>query len=95
VDVTGALGFMAEDLFFLSTIHIFGSNTSASSWKLLRRAIQNLIPNYSQHDGLVIKHKEYIDMLDWADTSADVALVKAFRCKVNNGIFDDNGPLNY
>jgi hypothetical protein len=31
-DVTGAFGFLAEGLYFLSTGHVFGSNTSASSW---------------------------------------------------------------
>jgi hypothetical protein len=30
-DITGALGFVADDLFFLVTSHVFGSNTSASS----------------------------------------------------------------
>jgi hypothetical protein len=43
-DVTGAFGFLAEGLYFLSTGHVFGSNTSASSWEALRRAIQNMIP---------------------------------------------------
>jgi hypothetical protein len=35
-DITGAFGFVADDLFFLMTSHVFGSNTSASSWELLR-----------------------------------------------------------
>jgi hypothetical protein len=47
-DVTSAFGFLAEGLYFLSTGHVFGSNTSASSWEALRRAIQNMIPVYSQ-----------------------------------------------
>jgi hypothetical protein len=34
-DVTGAFGFMAEGYYFLSTSHVFGSNTSASSWEPL------------------------------------------------------------
>jgi hypothetical protein len=32
-DVTGAFGFMAEGLYFLTTSMVFGSNTSASSWE--------------------------------------------------------------
>ena len=32
-DVTGAFGFMAEDLYFLATSMVFGSNASASSWE--------------------------------------------------------------
>ena len=30
-DVTGAFGFLAETLYFISSSHVFGSNTSASS----------------------------------------------------------------
>jgi hypothetical protein len=49
-DIIGSLGFTAEKLFFLSTSHVFGSNTSVSSWEPLRRAIQNMIPIYSKWD---------------------------------------------
>jgi hypothetical protein len=35
-DVMGAFGFMAEGYYFLSTSHVFGSNTSASSWEPLQ-----------------------------------------------------------
>ncbi len=55
-DVTGAFGFMAEDLYFLATSMVFGSNTSASSWEPFQRAIQSLIPIYSMRTDLVEKH---------------------------------------
>ena len=32
-DVTGTFGFLAETLYFISSSHVFGSNTSASSWE--------------------------------------------------------------
>jgi hypothetical protein len=35
-DITGAFGFLADGLYFLSTGHVFGSNTSASSWEAFR-----------------------------------------------------------
>jgi hypothetical protein len=35
-DVAGAFGFVPEDLYFASTSHVFGSNTSASSWEEFR-----------------------------------------------------------
>ena len=38
-NVAGAFGFLAEGLYFASTSHIFGSNTSASSWEPFRRGI--------------------------------------------------------
>jgi hypothetical protein len=31
-DVVGVFGFLVEELYFISTSHVFGSNTSASSW---------------------------------------------------------------
>jgi hypothetical protein len=47
-DVTGAFGFLAKGFYFLSMGYIFSSNTSASSWEALRRAIQIMIIVYSQ-----------------------------------------------
>jgi hypothetical protein len=38
-DVTGAFGFLAKELYFVSTSHVFGSNTLASLWEPCRRAI--------------------------------------------------------
>ncbi len=32
-NLTGAFGFLVNNLYFLSTRHVFGSNTSASSWE--------------------------------------------------------------
>ena len=66
-DITGAFGFKAQSWYFLSTSHIFGSNTSASSWEPLRCAIKNLIPTYFARDDLVEKHKAYTYMLKWQD----------------------------
>jgi hypothetical protein len=42
-DVVGAFGYVAKGRYFMSTSHVFGSNTSASSWEPFQRAIQNLI----------------------------------------------------
>ncbi len=38
-EMMGSFGFMAEELYFLATSMVFGSNTSASSWELFQRAI--------------------------------------------------------
>ena len=46
-DVIGALGYVAKEKYFVSTSHMFGSNTSASSWEAFRRAIQNLFPVFA------------------------------------------------
>ena len=59
--------FLAETLYFISSSHVFGSNTSASSWEAFRRAIQNLITILSQRDDLIEKHKDLLDALRWVD----------------------------
>ena len=93
-DVTGAFGFVAESLYFISTSHVFGSNTSASSWEPLRRAIKNMITVYAQRDDLVDKHKNLLDELKWSDDlSPRPNLVKAFPCNINKGVVDDKGVL--
>jgi hypothetical protein len=92
VDVIGAFGFLAEGLYFLSTGHIFGSKTSASSWEALRRAIQNMIPVYSQQTDLVEKHKDLIDLLKW-DENPSLKLVQAFKCDLNQGVLKKHGDI--
>jgi hypothetical protein len=53
-DLTGAFGFLAGGYFNLATAMVFGSTTSASSWELLRRAIQALSVVYAHcHDPLI------------------------------------------
>ena len=42
-DLTGAFGFLADDLYNLATAMVFGSTTSASSWESFRQAIEALI----------------------------------------------------
>jgi hypothetical protein len=92
-NVTGAFGFMAEGYYFLSTSHVFGSNTSGSSWEPLRRAIQSMIPTYLQRDDLLAKHKTLLDTLKWEILASDnVRPARAFECKLNKGILDDD-PL--
>jgi hypothetical protein len=84
---------MAEGYYFLSTSHVFGSNTSASSWELLWRAIQSMIPIYSQQDDLVAKHKTLLDTLKWELPASDnVQPIRAFKCELNKGILNDD-PL--
>jgi hypothetical protein len=92
-NVMGAFGFMAEGYYFLSTSHVFGSNTSASSWEPLWQAIQSMIPIYLQRDDLVAKHKTLLNILKWELPASDnVQPVRAFKCKLNKGILNDD-PL--
>ncbi len=95
-DVAGAFGFVAEDLYFASTSHVFGSNTSASSWEAFRRAIQNLITILSQQSDLTDKHRELLAALRWIEEYTvhnHPELVRAFPCDINRGVLDSNGNI--
>ena len=94
-DLTGAFGFMAENLYFLATSMVFGSNASASSWEPFRRAIEALIVEYSMRPDLVSKHNDLLDILKWEEENDLVGgeLVRAVACPLNPGIQDLNGPL--
>jgi hypothetical protein len=93
-DVTGAFGFIAEELYFISTSHVFGSNTSASSWEPLRRAIQIMITVHLQRDNLIIKNKSLLDELRWIEASQTKhKLTKVFPCEINLGVTDKSGNL--
>ncbi len=91
-DVTGTFGFLAEGLYFLSTGHVFGSNTSASSWEALRRAIQNMIPVYSQWMDLQEKHKDLINLFEW-DENLSVELIQAFKCELNQRVLNKHRDI--
>jgi hypothetical protein len=93
-DVIGAFGYIAKEKYFVSTSHMFGSNTLASSWEAFRRAIQNLITVLAQRMNLVKKHKNLIDMLCWIKEDCTCPeFVRAFPCKINHGVLDLNGNL--
>jgi hypothetical protein len=92
-DLTGAFGFMAENLYFLATSMVFGYNASASSWEPFRRAIQSLILVYSMRPDLITKHKTLLDMLVWDDDDTQSELVQAVKRQINLGILDQDGLL--
>ncbi len=95
-DVTGAFGVIAEEFYsyFISTSHVLGLNTLASSWEQLCRAIQSMITVYSQRDELIIKHKYLLDKLRWIDASpTKLKLTKASSCKINQGVMDESKNL--
>ena len=91
-DVTGAFGFIAESLYFILTSHVFGSNTSASSWEAFRRAIQSLIPVLSQRNELIQKHSALLDLGKW-NNKKETIICQAHPCDTNRGVLDDSGEL--
>jgi hypothetical protein len=47
---------VSEGMYFVVNSHVFGSNTSCSSWEPFRQAIQALIRIYLERMDLVEKH---------------------------------------
>jgi hypothetical protein len=89
--LTGAFGFIADELYNLATAMVFGSTASASSWEAFRQAIKALTKVFANRPGLVIRHKKFIDMLKWEEIVPSAELTPAFSCTINHGIMDDAG----
>jgi hypothetical protein len=62
-DLTGAFGFIADELNNLATAMVFGSTASASSWEAFRQAIKALTKVFANRPDLVVGHRTFIDML--------------------------------
>ena len=88
-DLAGAFGFLADIAYCLATAMVFGSNTSATSWEPFRRAIEALTVVFANRPDLVIKHKDYLDMIRW-DIACDdsQSFVRAKQCRLQPGIID-------
>jgi hypothetical protein len=92
-NVTGTFGCVAKELYFISTSHVSGSNTLASSWEALWQAIQKMITVLSTMGDLVYKHRELLDLLKWQEAPSEVKLVQAFSCDINPGIKEEPGII--
>ncbi len=90
-DLTGAFGFIADELYNLATAMVFGSTASSSSWEAFRGAIKALTKVFATRPDLVIKHKTLINMLKWGEIDPSAKLTPAFSCTINHGIMDDAG----
>jgi hypothetical protein len=89
-DLTGAFGYIAEKLYFISTSHVFELNTLASSWEALQQVIQKMIAVFSTGSNLVQKHRELLDTLKWQeDTPVKHGLVQALACEMNPDIMKE------
>ncbi len=88
-DLTGAFGFIADELYNLATATVFCSTASASSWEAFRQAIKALTKVFANRPNLVIRHKKFIDMLKSEEINPSAKLTPAFSCTINRGIMDD------
>ena len=93
-DLTGAFSFVADAMYFLVTSHVFGSNTSCSSWEPFRRAIQVLIRIYLERTDLVEKHTELLSLLKWDDLlGTSQSITPDVPCALSQGVLDNNGNV--
>jgi hypothetical protein len=85
---------MADERYFLTTSHVFGSNTLASSWEPLWRSIEALIPIYIKNSEHVKKHRDLLFMLKCDDCfSYAPEITRACTCEINRGVLDERGEL--
>jgi hypothetical protein len=77
-DLTGAFGFIADELYNLAGAMVFGSTASASSWEAFRQAIEALTKVFANRPDLVVRHKMFIDMLKWEEIDPSTKLTPAF-----------------
>jgi hypothetical protein len=88
-DLTGAFGFIAGGYYNVATAMVFGSTTSASSWEPYRRAIEALSMAYTERPDSVIKHKQYLDIISWAEYDPNAKITPAVPCLMNKGTLDN------
>jgi hypothetical protein len=77
-DLTGAFGFIADELYNLATAVVFGLTASASSWEALRQAIKALTKVFANRPNLVIKYKKILDMLRWEEIDLSAKITPVF-----------------
>jgi hypothetical protein len=90
-DLTGAFGFIADELYNFATAMVFGSTASVSSWEAFQRAIEALTKVFANRPDLVVRHKKFIDMLKWEEIDPSGKLTPTFSITINCGIMDDAG----
>ena len=95
-DLTGALGFILQDYYFLATSMVFGHIESASCWEPFRIAIEEMaLVEFNGPKDLETMHKYYLDLLNWEDFETSNpppgALQRSARCSRITGVVDSQG----
>jgi hypothetical protein len=84
-DLTGAFSFIADELYNLATVIVFGLTASASSWETFRQAIKALTKVFANRPDLVVRHKKFIDMLKWEEIDPSTKLIFLYHQSWYNG----------
>ena len=93
-DIVGAFSYVIFNHLWIQIGCTFGSDFSPANWEGVRRVIEQLAKGLFQDKSLRIKHRKYLDKLQW-DDSLDSArpkrFVPAFRDSKNQGVLDAAG----
>ena len=95
-DLTGALGFILQDHYHLSTSMVFGHVESASVWEPTRRILEKMtLVEFNGPKDLEQIHKYYLDMLNWDDFETSNpppgTLQRSAKCSKITGVVDSQG----
>ena len=69
-------------------------SSANDSEKEFRRAIETLTVVFANRFDFVVKHNKYLDMITWDIPANSLSTpVRATACKLNPGVFDDQGNM--
>jgi hypothetical protein len=84
--LTGAFGFIADELYNLATAMVFCLTALVSRWETFRQAIEALTKGFANRLDLVRRHMQFIDMSKWEEIDPSAKLTPTFSCTINRGI---------
>lgn len=95
-DLTGALGFILQDHYFLSTSMVFGHVESASVWEPIRRILEEMaLVEFNGPKDLETIHEHLLDLLNWEDFETPNpppgTLQRSAMCSKITGVVDSQG----
>jgi hypothetical protein len=95
-DVVGAFSYIIAAFLYIQCGLAFGSDFSPQAWEPCRRMAEQLAEKLCQDDSLVIKHKQYLDQLQWGKKLGKARnIVPATPCVKHQGVLDADGkPTN-
>lgn len=97
-DVMGAFSYIVGDLLYLSCGLTMGADFSPPTWEGPRRIAEQLATNLFGTPGLVEKHREHLDKLQWSKklSSKVKGIVRAHKSTTHQGAIDEKTgkPVN-
>ena len=92
-DIMTAFSIVVADFLYLQTALPFGTDFSPQNWELVHRLIEIVATKLSADKSLRIKHRKYLDRLQWEPAlgEAKQAFAPAKACSQWRGVLDEHG----